>query len=60
MTWKDNHIRYKSCERKKRYKTYNEAMKDAKRFEKRTGIRLYPYECRFCNGWHLSHKYWED
>lgn len=60
MTWKDNHIRYRSCAKKIRYPDYNTAMKEAKKILARTGEELHPYECRYCNGWHLSHEVWED
>ena len=61
MTWKDNHIRYRKCKKKHgRYKTYNDALKAAKRIERRSGDKLYPYECSYCNGWHLSRSLWED
>lgn len=60
MTWKTNHIEYRACKSKIRYRDYNHAMKEAKKIYSRTGEKLYPYECRFCNGWHLSHDVWED
>lgn len=60
MVWKDNHIRHKACDTKTRYATFNEAMKRAKRIEQKDGVKVYPYECRFCGGWHLSKELWED
>lgn len=60
MSRKTNHIRYRMCERKIRYPDYNSAMKAAKKILERTGDKLYPYDCRYCNGWHLSHEVWDD
>ena len=49
-------LRYKACERKKRYASEAEA-KDAIRSCERHGSRdLHCYRCPFCNGWHLTHK----
>ena len=49
-------LRYKACERKKRYASEAEA-KDAIRSCERHGSRdLHCYRCPYCNGWHLTHK----
>ena len=49
-------LRYKACERKKRYASEAEA-KDAIRSCERHGSRdLRCYRCPYCNGWHLTHK----
>ncbi len=48
-------LRYKACERKKRYASKAEA-KDAIRSCERHGSRdLHCYRCPYCNGWHLTH-----
>lgn len=60
MSKKYNHVRYRACEKKIRYPDYNTACKEAKKIYRRTGEELHPYECRYCNGWHLSHEVWED
>lgn len=61
MVWKINHVKYRACTRKHgRYKTYNEAQKAANQIYRKTGDKLYPYECTFCGGWHLTHELWED
>ena len=49
-------LRHKACERKKRYASEAEA-KDAIRSCERHGSRdLHCYRCPYCNGWHLTHK----
>lgn len=49
-------LRYKACERKKRYASEAEA-KDAIRSCERHGSRdLHCYRCPYCSGWHLTHK----
>lgn len=49
-------LRYKACERKKRYASEAEA-KDAIRSCERHGSRdLHCYRCPYCNDWHLTHK----
>ena len=53
---RDEHLRYRACDRKKRYATRAEA-EDAIRSCKRHGSRdLTCYECSYCSGWHLTHK----
>lgn len=50
------HLRYRACDRKKRYATRAEA-EDAIRACRRHGSRdLHCYECDYCGGWHLTHK----
>ena len=49
-------LRYKACERKKRYATEADA-RDAIRSCERHGSRdLHCYRCPYCDGWHLTHK----
>lgn len=49
-------LRYKACERKKRYVSEADA-KDAIRSCERHGSRgLHCYRCPYCGGWHLTHK----
>ena len=53
---REEHLRYRACDRKKRYATRAEA-EDAIRSCKRHGSRnLACYECDYCSGWHLTHK----
>ena len=53
---REEHRRYKACERKKRYASRVEA-EDAIRDCKRHGSRdLHCYKCDYCDGWHLTHK----
>lgn len=52
----EEHLRYRACDRKKRYATRAEA-EDAIRACRRHGSRdLHCYECDYCGGWHLTHK----
>ena len=52
----EEHLRYRACDRKKRYATRAEA-EDAIRACRRHGSRdLNCYECDYCGGWHLTHK----
>ncbi len=52
----EERLRYKACDRKKRYATRAEA-EDAIRACRRHGSRdLHCYECDYCGGWHLTHK----
>lgn len=53
---REEHARYRACDRKKRYATRAEA-EDAIRACRRHGSRdLNCYECEFCGGWHLTHR----
>lgn len=53
---REEHRRYKACDRKKRYASRSEA-EDAIRDCRRHGSPdLHCYECDFCGGWHLTHK----
>ncbi len=53
---RQEHLRYRACDRKKRYATRAEA-EDAIRSCRRHGSRdLHCYECDYCGGWHLTHK----
>lgn len=47
---------YYSCARKRRYRTRSEALESARWRSDQTGSALYCYECRYCGGWHVSHK----
>ncbi len=49
-------IVYKTCKRKGRYTTENEASKAARRMEMRFGLKMRAYYCKFCEGWHLTKK----
>ena len=55
-------FKLKSCTGKKRYASRAEAMAALgiqRRYgQKIDGIR--PYECAFCEGWHLGHEIQED
>ena len=49
-------LRYKACERKKRYASRTEAeaaIRDCRRHGSRD---LHCYQCPYCGGWHLTHK----
>lgn len=49
---------YWSCERKRRYKSQENAEKEIRRIRKSgrivDGVNVYP--CLYCDGWHLAHK----
>ena len=49
---------YWSCERKRRYKSQENAEKEIRRIRKSgrivDGVNVYP--CLYCGGWHLAHK----
>lgn len=47
---------YYSCARKRRYRTRSEALDSARWRSGQTNSPLYCYECRYCGGWHVSHK----
>lgn len=47
---------YYSCARKRRYRTRFEALDSARWRSAQTNSPLYCYECRYCGGWHVSHK----
>jgi hypothetical protein len=51
-----------SCERKKRYTSKKEAERVIKIKKKQGYIvqsNFKPYECQFCDGWHLGHAHSE-
>lgn len=53
---REERLRYKACDRKKRYASRSEAeaaIKDCKRHGSRD---LHCYKCDYCGGWHLTHK----
>lgn len=53
---REGRLRYKACDRKKRYASRAEA-ESAIRDCKRHGSRdLHCYQCTYCGGWHLTHK----
>ncbi len=53
---REERLRYKACDRKKRYPTEADA-KFAKHDCERHGARdLHIYRCPYCDGWHLTHK----
>ena len=47
---------YHSCARKRRYRSRAEAMQSAQWRANQTEAPLFCYECRYCGGWHISHK----
>lgn len=53
---RESHLRYKACERKKRYPNKMDAQ-EALEACKRHGSRdLHIYQCPYCKGYHLTHK----
>lgn len=48
-------IRFRSCDRKKKYLNIDEAMIKGKFEIEKRKIQLYTYLCKFCNNWHLTH-----
>ena len=46
---------WSSCSRKRRYATRGDATRKASFCETRRGVRLRPYLCPYCGGWHLTH-----
>lgn len=53
--------REKSCERKERFSSLNDARHAVKHVEHRTGRDAVTYKCAFCAGWHVSKlKHGED
>lgn len=47
---------YRSCTRKSRYKTNQEAQKAARKMSFMYGTEMRSYYCRFCEGYHLTKK----
>ena len=52
----EEHLRYKACERKKRYATRDEAQEAIRACRSHGSRDLHCYECDYCGGWHLTHK----
>ena len=49
-------LRRRSCERKRRYSDQVLALAFAlDLMERKPGLKLGTYPCRFCGGWHLHH-----
>jgi len=46
----------KWCRRKKWYPSLAESRKVSAIIWVKQGIRLWPYRCEFCEGWHLTSK----
>ncbi len=53
---REEHRRYKACERKKRYPTEGDAKLAMRDCERHGSRDLHTYRCPYCNGWHLTHK----
>lgn len=47
---------YRECESKIRHKTYADAVANAKKCMAKRGGHISVYQCRFCGGFHLTHK----
>lgn len=52
----DEHLRWKACEKKKRYATEGEARLAADACRRHGSRDLHVYRCPYCGGWHLTHK----
>lgn len=52
----EQHLRYKACERKKRYASEGDAKLAIRDCERHGSRDLHCYRCPYCNGWHLTHK----
>jgi hypothetical protein len=50
------HVRWKQCERKKKYMTINEARIVAVKLRLGKSIFVSAYGCRYCGGFHVGHK----
>ena len=44
-----------SCLRKHRYKHKQHAVEMIRHIEKIRNVKLKPYYCKYCLGWHLTH-----
>ncbi len=53
---REEHLRYKACDRKKRYPTRAEAEEAIRSCRRHGSPDLHCYECDYCGGWHLTHK----
>lgn len=49
-------LRYKACERKRRYASEAEAKLAIRDCERHGSRDLHCYRCPYCDGWHLTHK----
>ena len=48
---------FRACLRKRRYDTRVDATKAAERASRRKDApKIFVYECRYCGGWHLTHR----
>lgn len=45
---------FRSCVRKRRHKTEEDALRAAKRSTKERSKQLSVYQCHLCGGWHLT------
>lgn len=53
----DDYLHYlRSCSNKVRYATEKSAKKRVGH-EKKTGVKLVVYECKYCGGYHVGNKY---
>jgi hypothetical protein len=43
-----------NCRSKVRFRSINGARTSASKIRMAGGIKLWPYECRHCKGWHLT------
>lgn len=50
------HTVYRTCSRKRRFKSLYEAMAKIRELKQRKGWILSSYECPFCGGYHLTHR----
>lgn len=53
---REQQLRHKACERKKRYPTQRDAKFAIRDCERHGSRDLHCYRCPYCNGWHLTHK----
>ena len=53
---REEHRRYKACDRKKRYASKAEAEGAIRDCRRHGSPDLHCYQCPYCNGWHLTHK----
>ena len=53
---REEHLRYRGCDRKKRYDSREEATEAIRSCQRHGSRDLSCYECDYCGGWHLTHK----
>ena len=57
---REQQLRHKACERKKRYPTRDDALDSLRACQKHGSRDLHVYRCPYCRGWHLTHKAPQD